>query len=183
MKRNLVIATLAAAVLVGGGTYTAAAVTADDSPQPPRQTASEAAAAALKQTPGTVDSVEVDDDDAPSRWEVKVLGEDDDREHDLKVDPKTGTARDTGTDADDDADDRRDHAALRAAKIDATQAIEKALRTHPGTATSIEFDDAHWEVEIHTKSGAEDEVRVNAQTGKTTTSPDTDTDTDDASDD
>ncbi|MDQ1008248.1 putative membrane protein YkoI [Streptomyces sp. V4I23] len=194
MKRNLVIATVAAAVLVGGGAYTAVAVSADDSPSasaPASRSvqnrnddrdddraerpaggfgAAEAVAAALKHTPGTVASVDLDDDGA-GHWEVEVVGRDDDREHELKVDARTGAVRADDRN-DDDRDDRDDdRAALRAASVDAREALEAALRSHPGaTVTSVDFDDDggdHWEVELHEGKGSDDEaeVMVDARTG------------------
>ncbi|MBT2368585.1 PepSY domain-containing protein [Streptomyces sp. ISL-10] len=212
MKRNLVIATVAAAVLVGGGAYTAVAVSADASTSSSASasasaststttavrddddhdeelaapagsvTLSEAVAAALKQTPGTVDSVDLADD-GDGHWEVDVLGKDD-RTHELRVDSSNGTARVVdGDDGDDDADDRHDRAALRSASVDANEAVSAALRAHPGaTVTSVDFDDdggAHWEVELHDgKADDETEARVDARTGKVSHPQD-----DDASDD
>lgn len=213
MKRNLGIATLAAAVLVGGGTYTAAAVTGnDDGPraapsapvvaagapdddersgkQPAGPTAAQAAAAALKQTPGTVDSVGLDDDGA-THWEVDVVGKDN-REHELRVDAKTGAVRSgdsgaDGADRDDERDD--DRAALRGAGVDARQAAAAALAAHPGTVTSVDFDDDVWEVEVHVRNGGERELTVDAGTGKVTAAQDDDSaddrrdDADDRTDD
>ncbi|MFF3290587.1 PepSY domain-containing protein [Streptomyces sp. NPDC003023] len=197
MKRNLVIATVAAAVLVGGGTYTAAALSSDDtSParvsaplardddrddRDDRQdradaapsgpiTAAQAVTAALKHTPGTVESVDLDDDGA-DHWEVDVIGKGGDREHELEVDAKTGAVRE---DADDDRNDDRndddrdddDRAALRAASVDAREAAETALKAHPGTTvTSVDLDDdgAGWEVELRDGKGAERELTVDAK--------------------
>ncbi|MEU0369985.1 PepSY domain-containing protein [Streptomyces sp. NPDC006283] len=194
MKRNLVIATVAAALLVGGGTYTAVAVAddgasatpvsvqdrdrdddRDDAPDDDRAaapagpvTAAEAVAAALKHTPGTVDSVDLDDDEK-GHWEVSVVGTND-REHELKVDAKTGAVRAADDDDDDDRDE--DGAALRAAEVDARQAAEAALKSHPGaTVTSVDFDDEgdgadHWEVELQSRKGHDEtEVKVDAKTG------------------
>ncbi|UYQ64439.1 PepSY domain-containing protein [Streptomyces peucetius] len=187
MKRNLVIATVAAAVLVGGGTYTAAALASDDAPASTASrsaqdrnddraaerpagsiTATEAVTAALKHTPGAVDSVDLDDDGA-AHWEVEVVGKDD-REHELKVDAKSGALReDDDDDRDDDGDrDDDDRAALRAASVDAREAARAALKAHPGaTVTSVDFDDdaaAHWEVEL----GDGKEVSVDAKSATVT---------------
>lgn len=190
MKRNLVIATVAAAVLVGGGTYTAAALSSDDtSParvsapaardddRDDRQdradaapsgpiTAAQAVTAALKHTPGTVESVDLDDDGV-GHWEVDVIGKGGDREHELEVDAKTGAVREHADDDrnDDDRDDD-DRAALRAASVDAREAAETALKAHPGTTvTSVDLDDdgAGWEVELRDGKGAEREVTVDAK--------------------
>ncbi|MFK4598193.1 PepSY domain-containing protein [Streptomyces pristinaespiralis] len=212
MKRKLVIATVAAAVLVGGGTYTAAAVSDDDAPAAAARgsvpvtvqdrddrdddrdddasedrsvapagsvTAAQAVAAALEHTRGTVSSLDLDDD-GDRHWEVDVLGKDD-REHELHVDVRTGAVREDRSESEDD--DRDDRAALRAASVDAREAVTAALRSHPGTAvTSAGFEDEgtdHWEVELgDAKGGDEDaderEVRVDAKTSKVTTDPEDD---------
>lgn len=133
-------------------------------------TASDAATAALKKYPGTVASVERDDDgsDRTSRWEVELLGTDN-RWHELKVDAVTGAVRTDGRH--DDDDDRDDRAALRDAKVDAQQAAAAALASVPGTVTSVDLDDDHksrWEVDVRGKDGRTHELHVHAQTAKTT---------------
>ncbi|MFF3751006.1 PepSY domain-containing protein [Streptomyces sp. NPDC002018] len=219
MKRNLVIAAITAAALIGGGTYTAVAVGGDDStagsgtatgtsvlPAPvsrlgapddsPRVsragvTAGQAADAALKKVPGTVVSVERDDDGddrdrRDGRWEVDVLGKDD-RRHELKVDAG-GTVRADGRadDDGDDDDDRDDRAALRGATVDARQAADAALAAVPGTATSVEIDDdrtGHWEVGVRGEDGRAHELKVHARTGKVTADRADDRDDDRGGDD
>ncbi|MGW8992299.1 PepSY domain-containing protein [Streptomyces zhihengii] len=124
-------------------------------------TAAQAAAAALGKTPGTVESVDLDDD---GHWEVEVLGRDD-REHELTVDTSDGTVRVTGKDDDsDDSDDAGDRKALRDARTDAGEAIAAALKAHPDAkVTSVDFDDDgadHWEVELHDDR----ELHVDART-------------------
>jgi uncharacterized membrane protein YkoI len=192
MKRNLVIATVAASVLVGGGTYTAAALSSDDAPKAPASasaeradradradragapaggiTAAQAVAAALKHTPGTVDSVELDDDGA-NHWDVDVIAEKDDREHELKVDAKSATVREENGDDEDDDDDR---AAVRAASVDAREAAEAALKAHPGAmVSSVDFDDdgaSRWEVELR-DTEREREVTVDARTASVAAKP------------
>ncbi|MGN9794823.1 PepSY domain-containing protein [Streptomyces sp. OZ13] len=204
MKRKLVIATLAAAVLIGGGTYTAAAVSDDDvspaaagsepvtvhdrddrddrddasedrSAAPAGSvTAAQAVAAALEHTQGAVSSVELDDE-GDRHWEVDVLGKDD-REHELHVDVRTGAVREDKAEAEnDDRDDDRD--ALRGASVDAREAVEAALRSHPGaTVTSVDFEDdgaGRWEVELG-EDGADERERdltVDAKTASVTPEP------------
>lgn len=200
MKRKLVIATVAAAVLIGGGTYTAAAVSDDDvsaaaagsvpvtvedrddrdddasedrSAAPAGSvTAAQAVAAALEHTQGTVSSVDLDDD-GDRHWEVDVLGKDD-REHELHVDVRTGAVREDKAEAEnDDRDD--DRAALRAASVDAREAVEAALRSHPGaTVTSVDFEDegaGRWEVELGENDADERELTVDAKTASLTPEP------------
>ncbi|MFD7893632.1 PepSY domain-containing protein [Streptomyces sp. NPDC059743] len=120
MKRNLVIAAITAAALIGGGTYTAVAMggddgtadpgtppapvsqlaSSDDSPSPRVSradlTAGQAADAALKKVPGTVTSVERDDD-RTGRWEVDVRGKDG-RIHELNIHARTGKVTPDRTD-------------------------------------------------------------------------------------
>ncbi|MFJ8073179.1 PepSY domain-containing protein [Streptomyces sp. NPDC096176] len=203
MKRNLVIATVAAAMLIGG-TYTAVAVADDGASATPVSvqdkdreddgaadddrdddqtaapagpvTAAEAVAAALEHTPGTVDSVDLDDDEK-GHWEVSVIGKND-REHELKVDTKTGAVRAAAA-AEDDDDRDDDGAALRAAAVDARQAAEAALKSHPGaTVTSVDFDDEgdgadHWEVELQGGKGHDEtELKVDAKTGDVSSNTD-----------
>ncbi|MGW7288519.1 PepSY domain-containing protein [Streptomyces sp. NPDC054847] len=200
MKRKLVIATLAAAVLIGGGTYTAAAVSDDDvspaaagsvpvtvqdrddrddasedrSAAPAGSvTAAQAMAAALEHTQGVVSSVDLDDD-GDGHWEVDVLGKDD-REHELHVDVRTGAVREDKAEAEND--DRDDRDALRGASVDAREAVEAALRSHPGaTVTSVDFEDegaGRWEVELG-EDGADERERgltVDTKTASVTPEP------------
>jgi uncharacterized membrane protein YkoI len=201
MKRKLVIATVAAAVLIGGGTYTAAALSDDDasgaaagsapvtvqgrdddrdddasedrSAGPAGSvTAAQAVTAALKHTQGTVSSVDLDDD-GDRHWEVEVLGKDD-HEHELHVDVRTGAVREDKAEAEnDDRDD--DRTALRAASVDAREAVEAALRSHPGArVTSVDFEDdrsGRWEVELAEVAADERELTIDAKTASVTTGP------------
>ncbi|MFH9267070.1 PepSY domain-containing protein [Streptomyces sp. NPDC017546] len=74
-----------------------------------------AAAAALKTAPGSVTSIDLDDDDDDDsgrggvlRWDIDVAGKDG-RQHELRVDAKTGKVTvDHDDDGDDDRDDRAD---------------------------------------------------------------------------
>ncbi|MFD8584484.1 PepSY domain-containing protein [Streptomyces californicus] len=72
-------------------------------------TLDEAAAAALKSAPGTVMSIDLDDDDRRGyvlRWDVDVAGRDG-KHHELKVDAKTAKVT-VDRDDHDDTDDRDD---------------------------------------------------------------------------
>ncbi|MGW6741496.1 PepSY domain-containing protein [Streptomyces sp. NPDC055025] len=136
-------------------------------------TAGQAADAALKEVPGTVVSVERDDDRG-GRWEVDLLGEDN-RRHELTV-GGDGTVRSDDRHHDDD-DDRADRAALRGATVDARQAADAALAAVPGSVTSIEIDGdrtGHWEVDVRGEDGRTHELNVHARTGEVT--PDRDDD-------
>ncbi|NEB37097.1 PepSY domain-containing protein [Streptomyces sp. SID14515] len=81
-------------------------------------TLNQAADAALKTAPGAVTSIDLDDDDDDNggrgdvlRWDVDITGKDG-KQHELRVDAKTGKVTvdrdDDGDDRDDRADDRND---------------------------------------------------------------------------
>ncbi|MGW8955737.1 PepSY domain-containing protein [Streptomyces sp. NPDC055709] len=114
--------------------------------------AEQAASAALKKVPGTVDSV--DRDDNSRGWDVDILGKDG-RWYDLRV-TSNGTVR-QDNDRDHDGDDRDDRVALRGAKLTALQAAEAAKSIVPGTVVSIDFDEDgnrhHWDVEVRDAKG------------------------------
>ncbi|MFI5628043.1 PepSY domain-containing protein [Streptomyces sp. NPDC051664] len=75
---------------------------------------------------------------------------------------------------DNNSDDRGLHTS-RPASVTRAAAMDAALRSAPGTVTSIELDDAdrsggapHWEVEINGKDGRHHEVNVDARTAAVT---------------
>ncbi|MFE3015966.1 PepSY domain-containing protein [Streptomyces sp. NPDC059256] len=189
MKRKIAVA-VAVIALVGGGTYTAVAASGDPAPSS-SISASEAAGAALKKSPGSIESIGLDDD-AKGQWEVEVVNKNGD-DQDVRVDAKGKASlfsddddRDDGDDRD-SADDKAEREALNAAKVNAEQAASAALKFRAGSVTEVDFDNGHWEVEVRDKDGREHEVRVDATTGKASVSAesndrdDTD-DTDDADD-
>ncbi|MEU8833323.1 PepSY domain-containing protein [Streptomyces sp900116325] len=78
------------------------------------------------------------------------------------------------TSDDDTADDRGRHT-TRPTPVTRSAAIDAALRSAPGTVTSIELDDAdrsggapHWEIEINGKDGRHHELDVDARTAAVT---------------
>ncbi|MFE7620081.1 PepSY domain-containing protein [Streptomyces sp. NPDC057496] len=183
MKRRIVIAAVAAAVLVGGGTATAVAFGDDDRDREVRSSVAgdgtarvsvqDAVAAALKAVPGTVTGAELDDEDGGLVWEVDVYGSDK-VWHDVTVDAGNGKVLDEHTDDDGDGDDRDRHAP-RSAAVSLDSATGAALRTAPGTVTSVDLDGdrddrgaTHWEVEVRGEDGKEHELDVDARTGKVT---------------
>ncbi|MFD4590251.1 PepSY domain-containing protein [Streptomyces rubiginosohelvolus] len=152
----------------------------------------QAVAAALKSVPGTVTQAELDrdDDDHNGRavWELDVRGSDK-KWHDVTVDAADGKVLKT---RDDDNDDRDDHAP-RSSAVTLNEAAAAALKTAPGTITSIDLDDdddddngsrsnvLRWDVDVAGKDGKQHELRVDAKTGKVTV--DRDDDRDDRADD
>uniref|UniRef100_UPI0006EBBDF5 PepSY domain-containing protein n=1 Tax=Streptomyces silaceus TaxID=545123 RepID=UPI0006EBBDF5 len=171
MKRNIVIATVAAVALIGGGTATALAVTGDDEASAAKKssvqlkddgrgdddrddaaentveakaakvTAADAIKAALAKTGGTAVSAELDEEDGGLVWGVDVLKGS--TWHDVEVDPGTGKVLDTWVDKDDDGDDAADAARVNAALKGASTSAEDAARAAAakGEVTSVDLDD------------------------------------------
>lgn len=150
-----------------------------------RITLDQAVAAALKSVPGTVTEAELDDDDDDNDraiWELDVRGTDK-KWHDVTVDAGNGKVLKT---RDDDNDDRDRHAP-RSSSVTLNQAADAALRTAPGSITSIDLDDddddrrgnvLRWDIDITGKDGKQHELRVDAKTGKVTVDHDDDGDDD-----
>ncbi|XVQ11755.1 PepSY domain-containing protein [Spirillospora sp. CA-255316] len=210
MKR-LLVTVVAAGVLAAGGA--GAAFAAQDGGRGERDgdgrdgrvagvrvadvkiTAERAAAAALRAVPGRIESLELDDDRDTVVWDADVLAERGGAWREVTVDATTGKVIADRADKDDDGrdddrGDRRDDASevtgLRGAKIDAARAVQAALKTAPGTVTSVEFEDGrHWQVDVTGADGRERELDVDAVSGKVTAdTADTDDDgTDDQDDD
>ncbi|MFI0371796.1 PepSY domain-containing protein [Actinomadura sp. 1N219] len=187
--RGLLVTVVAAGVLAGGGA--AAAFAADDGPGTPAPpsggasprsgspvTAAEAAAAALKASPGTIEEIELDDDDDGKRaWEIDILGTGGGW-REVTVDSRTGkilsdrAARPDDDDGDDD-DGAPSAAALRKAQVSASDAAAAALKAVSGAVTSVDFerDDgkSRWEVDVNGPDGREHELTVDAATAKVLT--------------
>lgn len=153
-----------------------------------RITVDRAVAAALKAVPGTVTEAELEDDDDRDVWELDVYGSDK-VWHDVTVDARNGKVL---TDRDDDDNDDRDRHAPRSAAVSLNTAVDNALKSAPGSVTSVDLDDdddddgrkggaPHWDVDVEGKDGASRELHVDAKTGKVTV--DRDTDDDDNGDD
>lgn len=146
MKRNIVIATVAAAVLIGGGSALAFAGTDDGA---------ETRAETRTQAQGGTHRITVKDDDR-----------DDHRDQD---------DRDSRDDRDDRAGQaNRADAGVSGVKLTAAQAVEAALKAQPGTAVSAELDDEDddsrerpvWEVDVLGQGNAWHTLHVDAATGK-----------------
>ncbi|MCX4964877.1 PepSY domain-containing protein [Streptomyces sp. NBC_00654] len=220
MKRNITIAAVTAAVLIGGGAAATMAFADDDGDRRDgststsggtapktittggddaqaalrgdgRVTLDDAIAAALKSVPGKVTGAELDDDDDDDRdvWELDVFGADK-VWHDVTVDARNGTVL---TDRDDDNDDRDRHAP-RSASVSLNSAVQSALRTAPGSVTSVDLDDdddddgrgrevLRWDIDITGEDGKHHELRVDAKNGKVTVDQDDDDRDDDRADD
>ncbi|TPQ23099.1 PepSY domain-containing protein [Streptomyces sporangiiformans] len=144
MKRNIVIATIAAAALVGGGTATALAVTSDD-----------ASAATKPSGVAPADNSREDADDT-----------DDGRDKDDRDDSRADDDRADDNQADDDTDQ------VTVTKVTAAEAIEAALRHTSGTVVSADLDGkdedgpANWEVEVLAKDSTWHSVQLDPASGK-----------------
>ncbi|RPK57765.1 Peptidase propeptide and YPEB domain protein [Streptomyces sp. ADI96-02] len=224
MKRNITIATVTAAVLIGGTAASTVAFAGDDRDRTSARSASadvparvsggedravkdsaavapgtgvpldQALAAALRSVPGTATGAELDDDDddgGRAVWKFEVYGSDK-VWHDVVVDAGSG---EVVPDRDgDDRDDDRDRGAPRSAAVSLNDARDAALKSAPGSVTSIDLDDddddgrqdgvLRWDVDIAGKDGSRHELRVDAQTGAVTADRDDDRDDrDDRADD
>ncbi|MEV0322003.1 PepSY domain-containing protein [Streptomyces sp. NPDC050658] len=196
MKRNIVIATVAAVALVGGGTATALAVGGDDESTAAKQSsvqvkdddgrddaaenqaetkaakvsAADAIKAALAKQSGTAVSAELDDEDGGSLyWDVDVLGKGGSW-HSVQVDPGTGKVLGSHTEQDEDGDAARVAAALKNASTTAEDAAQAAAAK--GTVTSVDLDDdgtaTAWDAETVASGGVESDWQVDLQSGKVT---------------
>ncbi len=125
-------------------------------------TAADAIAAALKHTPGTAVSAELDD----GAWEIDVLGKGDDWRS-VRVDPGTGKVLGAEKDDEDDAGEVR--AALKGASVTAGQAAKAAAAKGVVTSVELDDDDRGWEAETRAGSGDDEkDWRVNLENGKVT---------------
>ncbi|WUS99303.1 PepSY domain-containing protein [Streptomyces sp. NBC_00708] len=188
MKRKIVIAVVTAAVLVGGGAAavaltgdeeggggrsTAAGATGDTAapataPAAARVTVGDAVAAGLAAVPGTVTEAELDEEDGGLVWELDVYGSDRSW-HDVTVDAGSGKVLDKRVDRDQDGS----RSAPRTGSVSLDEAVGAALKSAPGTVTSVELEGrrggaAHWEADVRGKDGREHELSVDALTGVVT---------------
>ncbi|MFG2503514.1 PepSY domain-containing protein [Streptomyces sp. NPDC048441] len=195
MKRNIVIATVAAIALAGGGTATALAATGDDGSsdaaakkssvqlkdgdrddakentvevKAAKVTAADAIKAALASQSGTAVSAELDDEDNGGLvWDIDLLGKGS-TWHSVQVDPGTGKVLGSHTERDEDGDASRVGDALKGASITAEDAAKAAAAK--GTVTSVDLDDdgtaGAWEAETSNAKGAESDWKVDLRSGK-----------------
>ncbi|CAL9553443.1 hypothetical protein SUDANB60_04471 [Streptomyces sp. enrichment culture] len=132
-------------------------------------TAADAIAAALKHTPGTAVSAELDD----GSWEIDVLGKGD-TWHSVRVDPGTGKVLGSSKDDEDDAAEVR--AALKGTSVTAEQAAKAAAAK--GTVVSVDLDDdgddRGWEAETRASGGDGQDWSVGLTTASVTADRDDD---------
>ncbi|GAB2329553.1 PepSY domain-containing protein [Streptomyces griseoincarnatus] len=132
-------------------------------------TAAEAITAALKHTPGTVVSAELDD----GSWEVDVLAGGD-TWHTVRIAPDSGKVLGAQKDDEDDAAEVR--AALKGASVTAGDAAKAAAAK--GTVVSVDLDDdgddRGWEAETRASGGDERDWSVGLTTASVTADRDDD---------
>ncbi|GGV00111.1 PepSY domain-containing protein [Streptomyces spectabilis] len=155
MKRNIVIATVAAAALIGGGTATTFALSGDGESSS-ASSASSAQKSSVQLKDGGTRGAEVRGDDRDN---------DDDRHDDDRYDDRYDDDRD------DRGEDARDAAEAKAAKVSAADAIAAALKSVDGTAVSADLDSDDgglvWDVDVLGKGGDTwHSVHVDPGTGK-----------------
>ncbi|MEV2215953.1 PepSY domain-containing protein [Streptomyces sp. NPDC050997] len=134
-------------------------------------TAADAIASALRQSPGTAVSAELDDQDGddkgPAAWEVDVLAADN-AWHSVRIDPADGKVLGSHSEREDDTGQVR--AALKASSVTAAEAAKAAAGK--GTVTSVDLDEdgtaKGWDVETRNSGKAEQEWNVDLRSGKVT---------------
>ncbi len=132
-------------------------------------TAAEAITAALKHTPGTAVSAELDD----GSWEVDVLAGGD-TWHTVRIAPDSGKVLGAQKDDEDDAAEVR--AALKGASVTAGDAAKAAAAK--GTVVSVDLDDdgddRGWEAETRASGGDERDWSVGLTSASVTADRDDD---------
>lgn len=147
-------------------------------------TAADAIAAALKHTPGTAVSAELDDaddDGGQAAWDVDVLAGGD-TWHSVRVDPATGKV--LGSHTEDEDDTAQVRAALKGTSVTAGEAAKAAAAE--GTVVSVDLDDdgdKGWEAETRASGEDERDWRVDLNSGKVTADRSDDADDSDSDDD
>ncbi len=131
-----------------------------------------ASKAATDKVPGTVDEVELDEEDGNVVYEVDVIARDG-TDTEVIVDAGNGKilAQEVDKDADEAKADKAEQAKLeKLAKIDANAASKAATDKVPGTADKVELDEEDgkvvYEVDVTAKDGTQSEVLVDATNGK-----------------
>ncbi|MFD2680381.1 PepSY domain-containing protein [Bacillus seohaeanensis] len=178
-KFKLVIGGIAGVVLLGGAVGVGAISNSGDktgkavSAQQELISKEEAKNIASKETKGTVENIELDEEDGRMEYDVDLHNEKDD-DIDVEINAVNGKVLKVDYDRD-DRDDDNDSEASADVKITKEQAIKIAQKEQKGTITEIELDDGHYEVEIH-DGNKETEMKIDGNTGKVL---EKDTETDD----
>ena len=193
-KNKVLIPALAAAILAGGGFSIAHAAVPQDKPttevaeendtqeqaelaKQAKITEEEATKTALEKVPGTVNEVELEDEDGTIVYGIEVVSTDG-TQQDVKVDAQTGKIvkveaddEENGEENDEEENDTQSQAELaKQAKITEEEATKTALEKVPGTVNEVELEDENgtivYGIEVVSTDGTQQDVKVDAQTGK-----------------
>ena len=190
--KKVIIPALAATILAGGGFSIANAANLQDKPAQAQEAnedqsqaelvkqATEAAATktALEKAPGTVQAVELEDEDGTIVYGFEIVAKDGSQQE-VKIDAQTGKVvkveadheEENGNEKANGENDVQNQAELeKQAKITEEAATKTALEKVPGTVQAVELEDEDGTIvygfEIVAKDGSQQEVKIDAQTGK-----------------
>ena len=193
-KNKILIPALAAAILAGGGFSIANAAAPQDKPttevaeendtqnqaelaKQAKITEEQATKTALEKVPGTVNEVELEDENGTIVYGFEVVSTDG-TQQDVKVDAQTGKIvkveaddEENGKENDEEENDTQTQAELaKQAKITEEEATKIALEKVPGTVNEVELEDENgtivYGIEVVSTDGTQQDVKVDAQTGK-----------------
>ena len=193
-KNKILIPALAAAILAGGGFSIANAAAPQDKPttevaeendtqnqaelaKQAKITEEQATKIALEKVPGTVNEVELEDENGTIVYGIEVVSTDG-TQQDVKVDAQTGKIvkveaddEENGKENDEEENDTQTQAELaKQAKITEEEATKTALEKVPGTVNQVELEDENgtivYGIEVVSTDGTQQDVKVDAQTGK-----------------
>ncbi|RBP64390.1 putative membrane protein YkoI [Alkalibaculum bacchi] len=182
-KNKVLIPILATTILVGGGLGIAYATNPQDKPisvaieenqtKQVKLTEKGATKIALEKVPGTIKEVELEDEDGTIVYEFEILSTDG-TQKDVKVDAQTGKVIKLEADNEEneeEKDEEENQAKLaKQTKITEEEATKTALKELPGTVKEVELENEDgtivYEFEILSTDGTQNEVKVDAQTGK-----------------
>ena len=140
-------------------------------------TEEQATKTALEKVPGTVNEVELEDENGTIVYGFEVVSTDG-TQQDVKVDAQTGKIvkvevddEENGEENDEEENDTQTQAELaKQAKITEEQATKTALEKVPGTVNEVELEDENgtivYGIEVVSTDGTQQDVKVDAQTGK-----------------
>ena len=196
--KKVIIPALAATILAGGGFSIANAASLQDKPTQAQEanedqsqaelvkqakiTEEAATKTALEKVPGTVQAVELEDEDGTIVYGFEIVAKDGSQQE-VKIDAQTGkvakveadheeeNGKENGEENDDEENDVQNQAELvKQAKITEEAATKTALEKVPGTVKAVELEDENGAIvygfEIVAKDGSQQEVKIDAQTGK-----------------
>jgi len=187
--KKILIPALAATIIAGGGFSIANAAKSQDKPttevieemddqsqaelaKQAKITEEAATKTALEKVPGTVNEVELENEDGTIVYGIEIVAEDGSQQ-DVKIDAQTGEI--VKVEADDEEDGEENDAANQAelakqAKITEEAATKTALEKVPGTVNEVELENEEgpivYDIEIIAQDGSKQSVKVDAQTGK-----------------